>query len=211
MEARQEIGTDAGGHSPLNAIITPRRPLDTILTWIAIPLLLSAFVAGMNLIFIASKRLWTGTWSYLTRGDALARVGWHASPKLAQWPFSLIVLLLGFVFLGLMNDLDSTSAPTAQPVVSKDRKPMQKPKWFWPRELRGETTALVRLGRALHWFTVVVALIELGSALVIGFDSILSERTPADSYFGMAALVGSVIALIIALLGRGARYILADE
>lgn len=70
--------------------------------------------------------------------------------------------------------------------------------WLWPRHLHTETTALIRLGRVLHWACAVLALCLVAmSAFSIGSES--------DWY---APALGSIVPL---MFGRGLRYILANE
>ena len=70
--------------------------------------------------------------------------------------------------------------------------------WLWPRHLHTETTALIRLGRVLHWAGIILgALVALFAMLA--FDD-MSE--------GAKALA---VALVPILIGRGLRYVLANE
>jgi hypothetical protein len=48
-------------------------------------------------------------------------------------------------------------------------------------------------------------------AVLIGGESISTARTPEDMYLGTSLLLGFAGALVVAILGRGARYIFADE
>ena len=79
--------------------------------------------------------------------------------------------------------------------------------WLWPQlgklhEI--ETTIAIRLGRVLHWAAVVFA-----GALWLGeFVGILFGYWSSSQFvIGLVILVG----LAIFLLGRGLRYIFANE
>lgn len=65
--------------------------------------------------------------------------------------------------------------------------------WLWPRQLQPTTTTAVRLGRFLHW----------------------SSLGLAPSFLLCAFFMQSGSALLMAFaaypIGRGLRYILADE
>ena len=65
--------------------------------------------------------------------------------------------------------------------------------WLWPRQLHAETTALIRLGRVLHWTFVALAI----SAAIFTLPNEGIKMIPA--------------ALVLLTIGRGLRYILAGE
>lgn len=70
--------------------------------------------------------------------------------------------------------------------------------WLWPQKQHAETTALIRLGRVLHWITVApAALLVVWSVSSIGSES--------DWY------APALTAILPLMLGRGLRYILANE
>ena len=77
------------------------------------------------------------------------------------------------------------------------------PEWFWPRS-RPEAGAMVRLGRSLHWLgygiATVFSLLVLGASL---FGNALDH--PDD------VVEAIVLILVIAGVGRLARYIMAGE
>ena len=78
--------------------------------------------------------------------------------------------------------------------------------WLWPKKnlVELETTIAIRLGRVLHWAALVFAgVLWLGEfiGVVFGFWS--------DSHF----LIGVVVlgGIVVFLIGRGLRYVLANE
>jgi hypothetical protein len=79
--------------------------------------------------------------------------------------------------------------------------------WLWPRKetLRAiETTIAIRLGRVLHWAAVAFAgVLWLGefTGIVFGYWS--------SSQFVLGAVI--LAGMAIFLLGRGLRYIFANE
>jgi hypothetical protein len=76
--------------------------------------------------------------------------------------------------------------------------------WFWPRLRREETSAAIRAGRVIHWTFLVFA---APPAIVAGFAIfVIGDR----DMFGIF-VVAFLIALGLALIGRGLRYVLADE
>jgi len=79
-------------------------------------------------------------------------------------------------------------------------------RWLWPKRklVELETTIAVRLGRMLHWAALVFAgVLWLGEfvGMVFGYWS------SGEFRLGVVALTG----LAILLLGRGLRYVFADE
>jgi hypothetical protein len=75
--------------------------------------------------------------------------------------------------------------------------------WFWPRESRSEIGVLGRLGRIIHW----AGLLASGGLVIGSFGVLLGGGDSAWAIF--AALL--VVAIFVALSGRGARYVLTDE
>ena len=79
-------------------------------------------------------------------------------------------------------------------------------RWVWPRRSLEEieTTIAVRLGRFLHWGAVAfVGLLWLGEFIGILFG-----------YWGSSPFVLGMIVLagvVIFLIGRGLRYVFANE
>lgn len=77
------------------------------------------------------------------------------------------------------------------------------PNWFWPKA-RAQSTARGRLGRLAHWISYALALPIL---LGIAFIKIAVGRFDlTEAGIRMVACL-----LAIAVLGRGARYVLANE
>jgi hypothetical protein len=79
-------------------------------------------------------------------------------------------------------------------------------KWLWPKQKIAEieTTIAIRLGRMLHWAAIVFAgVLWLGEfiGVVFGFWT--------DSHFVLGAVILGGIAIF--LLGRGLRYVFANE
>lgn len=78
--------------------------------------------------------------------------------------------------------------------------------WLWPRKrlIEIETTIAIRLGRVLHWAAVAfVGVLWLGEfiGIIFGYWN--------DRFFvvGVVILAG----IVIFLVGRGLRYIFANE
>ena len=75
---------------------------------------------------------------------------------------------------------------------------MQKwnvPVWIWPSQARDESSAVVRLGRVLHWILTACAALLVGAA----FES------SSEVLFFLA------FAGVVFFTGRGCRYILSNE
>lgn len=93
--------------------------------------------------------------------------------------------------------------------------------FFWPATLKAETTVLVRLGRVLHWASVATAV----AATLLGVFARGQRATcypqgqwnicpPPPTWFedwGAPVLFALAVALVVALVGRALRYILAGE
>jgi hypothetical protein len=105
---------------------------------------------------------------------------------------------------------------------------------FWGRR-QSQTSAVIRFGRVLHWIAAIAAML----ALLIGFLIQLDVTARANEYYAYRRahpetyadglynldpgipypveydytplLGGLAAALVILLLGRAIRYILADE
>ncbi len=77
--------------------------------------------------------------------------------------------------------------------------------WLWPKRLvEIETSIAIRLGRLLHWAAAAfVGLLWLGEfvGIIFGYWS--------DSYFIVGAVV--LAGIVVFLVGRGLRYVLANE
>jgi hypothetical protein len=82
------------------------------------------------------------------------------------------------------------------------------PPIFWPSESKAETTALIRLGRVLHWIAVTIAGCSLALGAAISLFSQSEYHPQMDPSGFLAGLAG---ALIAALIGRAFRYVLAGE
>lgn len=207
-----------------------------VLIWLLMPLVLGSMWAVVDLIWTLAKRIWTGSWSFVTLGDAFATAGVHIDHRFSSWPFSVVVLLLTLAAFGSAGE--SSQSPTA-PVIQEERKPMRLPRFLWPKAPHPETTVLIRLGRTIHWVAVFAAAGAFALSVVLGWDSVthaaqsrenarqwdiahpngrpstnaIYDERPyvADDFLGTALLVGAAAALGIALSGRGIRYILAGE
>lgn len=96
---------------------------------------------------------------------------------------------------------------------------------FWPGRMKTETTALVRLGRVVHWLSVAAA-VAIG---LLGYFA-RGQRAPCNRFeqyvpggvpcpppptwfedWGASVLFALAVALAVALIGRALRYILAGE
>jgi hypothetical protein len=77
------------------------------------------------------------------------------------------------------------------------------PNWIWPRQLNASNSAVVRLGRVLHW----VALVLSAPSVIFAFGVMF---TP-DSFRFYITGAFVLIALVCASIGRGVRYILSNE
>jgi len=73
--------------------------------------------------------------------------------------------------------------------------------WFWPQSVAPEPSFGQRLGRLCHWTSLLIAagLLALGA---IDYSSNPSAQT-------VAIIVG--LALLIAMAGRGLRYLFGGE
>jgi hypothetical protein len=80
-----------------------------------------------------------------------------------------------------------------------------EPRWLWPRTRHEHTTPAIRAGRVLHWALAAMALIPLAFGILVGRTM---DREP-DAWATLA--IGAAGAGLLAMLGRGIRYILADE
>ena len=78
--------------------------------------------------------------------------------------------------------------------------------FFWPRHPKADTTALIRFGRLLHWLLT-------GSAAVCVVASLVSPPRFLDGSadYPTGLLIGLSFAIPLAILGRGARYVLSGE
>lgn len=75
--------------------------------------------------------------------------------------------------------------------------------FFWPAALNPDSSTGARLGRVLHWGALLIGLTPAGIACVI----FLSD---GDFELAAALFVG-IWAVVLALIGRGPRYILSAE
>lgn len=78
--------------------------------------------------------------------------------------------------------------------------------WLWPQKklVEIETTIAIRLGRVLHWAALaMVGVLWLGEfvGVIFGFWS--------DSSFVVGIIV--LVGIAVFLIGRGLRYIFANE
>jgi hypothetical protein len=71
---------------------------------------------------------------------------------------------------------------------------------LWPRVIKAETTALIRTGRVLHWTGLVLALPFVFGGVALAF-------TIPDPNGIWVSLIG----LVPYMIGRGLRYIFANE
>lgn len=97
--------------------------------------------------------------------------------------------------------------------------------FFWPTEIKSQTTALVRLGRVLHWLSLVVSAGLVILAFVArGERAPCGEQGPWCDYGGClpcphltffdewgGAIFSAAFALGVALVGRAFRYVFAGE
>jgi hypothetical protein len=92
---------------------------------------------------------------------------------------------------------------------------------FWPARSKAETTVLVRLGRVLHWVSVLMAV-----AIILLGPFARGQRAPCyphgqwdicpppPSWFeewGAPILFAFAVGAVVVLIGRALRYILAGE
>jgi len=77
--------------------------------------------------------------------------------------------------------------------------------WLWPQKIREvETSIAIRFGRLVHW----AAITFVGAFWLGEFVGIFFGYWPNSSF-----VIGSVIlaGIVIVLLGRGLRYVFANE
>lgn len=74
--------------------------------------------------------------------------------------------------------------------------------WFWPDKVREDAGVVARAGRVLHWISIVIAVAICALYWAIAFESGID--------WGLQTGFGAT-AVVVALLGRGARYILSGE
>lgn len=82
--------------------------------------------------------------------------------------------------------------------------------FFWPTNIKPAPGAVARLGRVLHWISLLLAI----AALVTGVVSVQSQASyQVLSFHLFWNTMGPVFmaAVGIALFGRGLRYILSGE
>lgn len=70
--------------------------------------------------------------------------------------------------------------------------------WFWPKDTSSETTVLVRFGRFLHWIGVSLGVL----IALIGI---------AGFHFALEGFIFAIWGIVAAIIGRGLRYVLANE
>jgi hypothetical protein len=128
-----------------------------------------------------------------------------------KWPLSLdwgwAALILPWIISGMASDLDKPNPPPKPAIANTEerRKPLRLPAWVWPRRRVCLTTVTRRLGRVVHWGFVIVAV----TILLLGFVIFISDIGRSDD---LGLLFGfTVAAFSVALLGRAALYVLADE
>jgi len=78
------------------------------------------------------------------------------------------------------------------------------PNWIWPRQLNPRTSGAVRLGRVLHWMFVILSAPWLAACVAPFLEPDMTDRVGFFLLFLSAALLTS-------LVGRGLRYIFANE
>lgn len=75
--------------------------------------------------------------------------------------------------------------------------------YFWPTRFNQNVTLMVRVGRVLHWAAASLGLYMLVWGMARAMDT--ADRVHPN----MTAYLGAT--LLFCLVGRGARYILAQE
>ncbi len=215
--------------------------LEAIVGPLALLLVVAMIAAGFNILKFLALRLWNGVWDYWSVGDFGSYIGLPIIGKMAAWPFSVVVLLAGFAVIGLVSEMDNSDLQTRtnDSVETKPNYPLKLPKFFWPNQIKAETTALLRLGRTIHWLSVVVAVVTILVAIAIGWTSIsdaasseerlrvwelsrqyglktegyLDEDRPYvyESYFWLSVFLGLLAAFVVAMVGRAIRYIFGGE
>jgi len=70
------------------------------------------------------------------------------------------------------------------------------------------TTTIVRLGRVLYWGCCIIAAIPALGVIFVLYAT-LHQPWMADTVIACIAFV--ILAVVIWLVGRGARYVLANE
>lgn len=79
------------------------------------------------------------------------------------------------------------------------------PQWFWP-QFTSLTSTRVRLARSLHVAFYALGALFIGIALFVGKKEFSSYRPDFGGAFGAILL-----AMIAAAIGRGIRYVWANE
>ncbi len=143
------------------------------------PLFYGCLFAIDNILAVVARRVWTGSWSFFSVGDAVAKAGGHLEHKVGKWPLSVAVLLVALAIVGVLTD-DGQPSPVKTTSV-KDPKTMRLPRFVWPQTPHAETTVLIRLGRSLHWFSVVLASCALTTAVIVGWDSVQNATRTAEA------------------------------
>lgn len=101
---------------------------------------------------------------------------------------------------------------------------MPLPSVIWPRKIHAETSARIRAARVIHWIASGAALVVL-CVSIIGFSFVATWAPPPNYFENLEAgsapaqipptyiepIETLLLALLIAAIGRGVRYILADE
>lgn len=77
--------------------------------------------------------------------------------------------------------------------------------FFWPRYLNPQPWLMTRVGRLAHWLAISVAVCSGGMIAILGIETHDPVLEPQYLLAGAALFIG------IALVGRGLRYVLANE
>jgi hypothetical protein len=166
------------------------RPLHT--QWLGLQ---RVFDWAMGSPLWAALPIATGLLMWLVFGMADANAKPNASPRRATTP--------------LASNLPPSVPPPVQcaPVAKLSWSKVVKRifgGWLWPLHRREETSGAIRGGRVIHWTFLVFA---APPAVVAGFAIfVITER----DMFGIF-VSAFMIALGLALVGRGLRYVLANE
>jgi hypothetical protein len=72
---------------------------------------------------------------------------------------------------------------------------------FWPDASDYAPSMVQRMGRVLHWFFTAMAALSLGIGVFVWLQI----------HDGGTILAGGIIAMVLLLIGRAVRYILAGE
>lgn len=207
-----------------------------VLNWVYGWALVMAFLITMgDLLGIAWHRLWNGEWRFYSLNQALAYIGVPPINLRSEIPLSVVVTLAFFMVVGVIDEFGAdgrarrAAEREAHQQAEKERReikantPLEERTsyrigrsirrmlegWLWPRALNSETSIAIRAGRVFHWAILVVAM-PLAAMFVYGLFYLIVWGAAGQDDLILVGLLG-ILAFGFAVIGRGIRYVLANE